>query len=78
VDNYLADSEANVVSKGSVDRKSAPEITTLWNFSERYWQPIVIEDRRPIGGGIVAQGGTNVQMQEATELYVNGYLEHCA
>jgi hypothetical protein len=38
---------------------------TLWNFSERYWQSIVIEDCRSIGGGTVVLGEANLLMQRA-------------
>jgi hypothetical protein len=49
---------------------------TLWNLSERYWQTVVIEDRRRIGGGIVVLGGANLLVQRAAEIYVS--LKHCA
>jgi hypothetical protein len=49
---------------------------TLWNFSKRYWQSIVIEDCRRIGGGIVVLGEANLLMQRAAEIYLS--LKNCA
>jgi hypothetical protein len=51
---------------------------TLWNFARQFWQFVMIEDRRLIDRGIVVQGGANVQMQAAAELYVNLFEKHCA